>query len=116
MKNIFIGSGVALVTPFKKDYSIDFEALRKLVRYQIDFGTDFLVVQGTTGESPTLSQEEKMQVLQTVIEENNGRLKIVYGVGGNNTLDVGEKLKKVPKKFGNIKNSLYLCLVNLKPL
>jgi len=57
MKNIFTGSGVALVTPFHPDYSIDFEALRKLVRYQIDGGTDFLVVQGTTGESPTLSQE-----------------------------------------------------------
>lgn len=96
MKNIFTGSGVALVTPFNKDYSIDFNSLRKLVRYQIDNGTDFLVVQGTTGESPTLSQEEKMQVLQTVIDENNGALKIVYGVGGNNTIDIGEKLKKVP--------------------
>jgi len=96
MKNIFTGSGVALVTPFNKDYSIDYDALRKLVRYQIDNGTDFLVVQGTTGESPTLSQDEKLQVLQTVIDENKGALKIVYGVGGNNTMDVGEKLKKVP--------------------
>ena len=96
MKNIFTGSGVALVTPFNKDYTIDYNALRKLVRYQIENGTDFLVVQGTTGESPTLSQEEKMQVLQTVIEENNGALKIVYGIGGNNTIEVGEKLKKVP--------------------
>jgi 4-hydroxy-tetrahydrodipicolinate synthase len=96
MKNIFTGSGVALVTPFNKDYSIDYDALRKLVRYQIDNGTDFLVVQGTTGESPTLSQDEKSQVLQTVIDENNGALKIVFGIGGNNTIDVGEKLKKVP--------------------
>jgi 4-hydroxy-tetrahydrodipicolinate synthase len=96
MKNIFTGSGVALVTPFNKDYSIDYDALRKLVRYQIDNGTDFLVVQGTTGESPTLSQDEKLQVLQTVIDENKGALKIVYGVGGNNTIDVGDKLKKVP--------------------
>ena len=96
MKNTFSGSGVALVTPFKADYSIDFDALRKLVRMQIEGGTDFLVVQGTTGESPTLSQEEKMAVLQTVIEENQGKLKIVYGVGGNNTLAVGETLKKVP--------------------
>lgn len=96
MKNSFTGSGVALVTPFNKDYTIDFAALRKLVRYQIDNGTDFLVVQGTTGESPTLSQDEKMQVLQTVIDENKGALKIVYGVGGNNTIDIGEKLKKVP--------------------
>lgn len=96
MNNPFTGSGVALVTPFKEDHSIDFDALRKLVRLQIEGGTDFLVVQGTTGESPTLSQEEKMQILQTVIEENNGRLKIVYGVGGNNTVAVGETLKKVP--------------------
>jgi 4-hydroxy-tetrahydrodipicolinate synthase len=96
MENSFTGSGVALVTPFKKDYSIDYDALRRLVRYQIESGTDFLVVQGTTGESPTLSQEEKMLVLQTVIDENQGALKIVYGVGGNNTIDVGEKLKKVP--------------------
>jgi 4-hydroxy-tetrahydrodipicolinate synthase len=96
MKNPFSGSGVALVTPFKSDYSIDIDALRKLVRMQIDGGTDFLVVQGTTGESPTLSQAEKMVVLDTVLEENNGKLKIVYGVGGNNTVAVGETLKAVP--------------------
>ena len=96
MNNPFKGSGVALVTPFKNDKSIDFDALKKLVQLQLDGGTDFLVVQGTTGESPTLSQDEKMQVLQTVIEVNQGKLKIVYGVGGNNTLAVGETLKKVP--------------------
>lgn len=96
MNSFFTGSGVALVTPFNTDFTIDFEALRKLVRYQIENDTDFLVVQGTTGESPTLSQEEKIQVLQTVIDENKGKLKIVYGVGGNNTLDVGEKFKKIP--------------------
>jgi 4-hydroxy-tetrahydrodipicolinate synthase len=96
MHNPFNGSGVALVTPFNSDMTIAFAALRKLVRMQIDGGTDFLVVQGTTGESPTLSQEEKMEILKTVIEENNGRLKIVYGVGGNNTIAVGETLKKVP--------------------
>jgi 4-hydroxy-tetrahydrodipicolinate synthase len=96
MNNPFTGSGVALVTPFHKDGSIDFDALKKLVQLQIDGETDFLVVQGTTGESPTLSQEEKMQVLQTVIDVNQGKLKIVYGVGGNNTLAVGETLKKVP--------------------
>ena len=96
MNNPFTGSGVALVTPFKNDNSIDFDALKKLVQLQINGGTDFLVVQGTTGESPTLSQEEKMQVLQTVIDVNQGKLKIVYGVGGNNTISVGETLKKVP--------------------
>ncbi|MBX2950506.1 MAG: 4-hydroxy-tetrahydrodipicolinate synthase [Crocinitomicaceae bacterium] len=96
MNNIFKGAGVALVTPFKEDKSIDFDALRKLVRLQLDGKTDFLVVQGTTGESPALSWEEKLQILQTVIDENAGRLKIVFGVGGNNTLAIGETLKKVP--------------------
>ncbi len=96
MHNIFKGSGVALVTPFNEDKTIDFNALRKLVALQIEGGTDFLVVQGTTGESPTLSWEEKLEVLQTVIDENAGRLKIVFGVGGNNTLSIGETFKKIP--------------------
>ncbi len=96
MNNNFKGAGVALVTPFKEDKSIDFDALRKLVRLQLDGKTDFLVVQGTTGESPALSWEEKLQILQTVVDENAGRLKIVFGVGGNNTLAIGETLKKVP--------------------
>jgi 4-hydroxy-tetrahydrodipicolinate synthase len=102
MINPFLGSGVALVTPFNADFTINFEALRKLVRLQIEGGTDFLVVQGTTGESPTLSQEEKMQVLETVMDENSGKLKIVYGVGGNNTIAVGETLKKVPSGVDGI--------------
>ena len=102
MKNPFSGSGVALVTPFKADFSIDVEALRKLVRMQIDGGTDFLVVQGTTGESPTLSQSEKMAVLDAVMTENNGKLKIVYGVGGNDTIAVGEALKAVPSGVDGI--------------
>ena len=95
MNNPFSGSGVALVTPFKEDKSIDFTAVRKLVKLQIHGGTDFLVVQGTTGESPTLSQEEKLKLLETVIDENVGKLKIVYGIGGNNTILVGETLKQL---------------------
>ena len=93
MNNPFSGVGVALVTPFKKDMTIDFDALRKLVQLQILGGTNFLVVQGTTGESPTLSQEEKMEILKTVIDENSGKLKVVYGLGGNNTHAIGELLK-----------------------
>ena len=93
MNNPFSGSGVALVTPFHDDASIDHQALRKLVRYQIDNGTNFLVVQGTTGESPTISMDEKLEILKTVQEENNGQLKVVFGVGGNNTVAVGETLK-----------------------
>ena len=95
MNNPFSGSGVALVTPFKEDKSIDFTAVRKLVQLQILGGTDFLVVQGTTGESPTLSQEEKLKLLETIIDENAGKLKIIYGIGGNNTILVGETLKQL---------------------
>jgi 4-hydroxy-tetrahydrodipicolinate synthase len=102
MTNSFTGSGVALVTPFDVSGKIDVMALRKLVQLQINGGTNFLVVQGTTGESPTLSQSEKKIVLDTVIDENNGRLKIVYGVGGNNTIAVGELLKQVPQGVDGI--------------
>ncbi|MFM8595464.1 MAG: 4-hydroxy-tetrahydrodipicolinate synthase [Flavobacteriales bacterium] len=92
----FKGSGVALVTPFHTDGSIDLTALKALVTLQIQGGTDFLVVQGTTGESPTLSQDEKRLVLDTVLEQNNGQLPVVYGVGGNNTLGLEALLKNVP--------------------
>ena len=96
MKNPFVGAGVALVTPFNADLSIDFVGLRNLVNYQIDNGIDFLVVQGTTGEAPTLSKDEKLKVLQVVQEENRGRLKIIFGVGGNNTSEVGTLLQNLP--------------------
>lgn len=102
MNNIFKGSGVALVTPFNEDKSIDFDALRKLVRLQIEGNTDFLVVQGTTGESPVLTWEEKLEVLKTVQDENNGRLKIVFGVGGNNTMAIGEAFKSLPAGIDGI--------------
>lgn len=94
--NQFKGAGVALVTPFSADMSIDFPALRQLVREQIAGGTNFLVVQGTTGESPTLTSDEKLKVLETVQEVNNGQLPIVYGVGGNNTMAVAEAFSKIP--------------------
>lgn len=96
MRNPFVGTGVALVTPFNDDLSIDFNALKKLVRYQIDNGTNFLVVQGTTGESPTLSNDEKLAVLNAVAEENGGALKIVFGVGGNDTKSIGEAVSNLP--------------------
>lgn len=102
MNNLFKGSGVALVTPFNSDDSIDYAALRKLVRLQIEGGIDFLVVQGTTGESPTLTAEEKKEVLKTVIDENKGKLKIVYGVGGNNTKELGENFKQIPEGVDGI--------------
>ena len=87
------GLGVAMVTPFKSDLSIDFEALRKLTNYLIDNGVDYLVVMGTTGESVTLSNDEKQKVLEIVKEVNNGRLPIVFGAGSNNTAQLVDSLK-----------------------
>ena len=89
-----IGTGVALVTPFKKDFSVDTEALIRIVNFQIDKGIDYLVVLGTTAENATLSQDEKELVIQTVINANNGRLPLVLGVGGNNTAEVVKELKE----------------------
>ena len=63
----FVGMGVALVTPFKKDLTVDFEALRKLVQFNIENGTDYLVINGTTGESATITKEEKQQILNTIV-------------------------------------------------
>lgn len=88
-----IGTGVALVTPFKKDFSLDVDALRAIVNFQIDNGIDYLVVLGTTAESATLSKEEKELVIQTVVQTNKGRLPLVLGVGGNNTQEVVAELK-----------------------
>ncbi|MCF6132071.1 4-hydroxy-tetrahydrodipicolinate synthase [Flavobacterium wongokense] len=88
-----IGTGVALVTPFKKDFSIDVEALKSIVNFQIDNGIDYLVVLGTTAESATLSKEEKELVIDTVVEANKGRLPLVLGVGSNNTSEVVAELK-----------------------
>ena len=89
-----IGTGVALVTPFKKDFSVDTEALIRIVNFQIDNGIDYLVVLGTTAENATLSQDEKELVIQTVINANNGRLPLILGVGGNNTAEVVKELKE----------------------
>lgn len=88
-----IGTGVALITPFKADLTIDVEALRRIVNFSIDGGIDYLVVLGTTAESVTLTQEEKELVISTIVEVNAGRLPLVLGVGGNNTLSVVEELK-----------------------
>ncbi len=89
----FIGTGVALVTPFNEDKSIDFDGLERLVNYQIDNGVNYLVVLGTTGEPATLSKEEKEAVKSKIIEVNNGRLPLVIGIGGNNTAAVVEEIK-----------------------
>ena len=80
------GLGVAMVTPFDAQGNLDLEALKRLTKFLIDGGVDYLVVQGTTGESPVLTKEEKQITLDTVIEVNQGQLPIVFGIGGNNTM------------------------------
>tara|TARA_Y100000589_G_scaffold76289_2_gene70043 strand:- start:320 stop:1210 length:891 start_codon:yes stop_codon:yes gene_type:complete len=95
----FNGTGVALVTPFKKDGEVDYSALEKLVEFQIQNGVNYLVVQGTTGESVTLTDQEKISVLEFVIEINKERLPIVLGIGGNNTNLVIEQINQ----FSNYK-------------
>ena len=87
------GMGVALVTPFNEDGSVDYEALIRLVDYQLQNGTDFLCVLGTTAETPTLSKEEKEKVKRMVIERVNGRIPILLGVGSNSTQAVVESVK-----------------------
>lgn len=89
----FIGTGVALVTPFKKDFSVDTEALARIVNHVINGGVEYLVVLGTTAESATLTNEEKELVIETIVKANNNRLPLVLGVGGNNTAKVVEELK-----------------------
>lgn len=91
MDNV-IGTGVALVTPFDVKGGVDFDALTKIVEYQIANGVDYLVVLGTTGESVTLTTEEKKKIMAHVSLVNAGRLPLVVGVGGNNTLAVVEEL------------------------
>ena len=88
-----VGTGVALVTPFKKDFSVDVDALTRIVNFQLDNGIDYLVVLGTTAENATLSPEEKNLVIQTIIKANNGRLPLVLGVGGNDTAKVIQELQ-----------------------
>ena len=88
-----IGTGVALVTPFKADFSIDTEALTRIVNFSIDGGVEYLVVLGTTAENATLSTSEKEVVIATIIEANKGRLPLVLGVGGNNTMEVVAELQ-----------------------
>jgi 4-hydroxy-tetrahydrodipicolinate synthase len=90
----FTGTGVALVTPFNSQLEVDYEGLTRLVELQIAGGTDFLVVQGTTGETATLSADEKKKVLAHIIEVNAGRLPIVLGLAGNSTAQTVEDFRK----------------------
>ncbi|MDL2214757.1 4-hydroxy-tetrahydrodipicolinate synthase [Dysgonomonas sp. OttesenSCG-928-M03] len=88
------GFGVALITPFSNDESVDYDTLAKLVDYQIQNNTDYLVVLGTTAETPTLTEDEKKKVVEVVVNRVNGRIPVVLGVGGNNTAAIVKQLKE----------------------
>ena len=89
----FIGTGIAIVTPFKSDYSVDHEALTTIVNYNIDNGIDYIVISGTTGESVTVTKKEKKEIIKTISEANKGRLPMVLGIGGNNTQAVIDEIE-----------------------
>ena len=89
------GTGIAIVTPFRKDGSVDFKSLEKLVNFLISGGVEYLVVLGTTGETPVLSKDEKRAIVCSVIETTNKRIPVVMGVGGNNTNEVLDSIKNV---------------------
>ncbi|WP_298649712.1 4-hydroxy-tetrahydrodipicolinate synthase [uncultured Proteiniphilum sp.] len=89
----FRGLGVALITPFKEDSSVDYEALSRLVQFHLESGTDYIVALGTTAETPTLSKEERADVVRFIVERVNGKIPVVIGIGGNNTADLVNDLK-----------------------
>ena len=92
--NRFKGTGIALITPFKDDYSVDVEALIRIVQHVISGGADFLVALGTTSEAPTLTAEEKQLVVNTILKANNKRLPVLLGLGGNNTQAVIDSIRR----------------------
>ena len=103
-----IGTGVALVTPFKKDFSVDTDALTRIVNFQIDNGINYLVVLGTTAENATLTKAESELVIETVVAANKGRLPLILGVGGNNTAKIVEELKT--RDFSN-----FVAILSVSP-
>ncbi|MBE7653466.1 4-hydroxy-tetrahydrodipicolinate synthase [Tenacibaculum finnmarkense genomovar finnmarkense] len=109
----FVGTGVALVTPFSEDLSVDFQALKKLVNYNIDNGTNYLVINGTTAESATITTQEKVEIIKVIAAENNGRLPLVLGLGGNNTQVVIDELKSAD--LSNIDGILSVAPYYSKP-
>lgn len=90
------GTGVAIVTPFNQDLSVDFDALGNLIDHLIQSGINYIVVLGTTGETPTLTKDEKIKIINYTFDKVNDRVPVVVGVGGNNTHNVIEELKELP--------------------
>lgn len=112
-QNIFKGLGIALITPFKSDGSVDYEALERLVNYQITQGADFFCILATTGETPCLTQEEKIRIKNLVVKIVNGRLPILMGCGGNNTAVVVDEIRQ--SDWSGIDGILSVCPFYNKP-
>ncbi len=113
MQNIFRGLGIAIVTPFKENGNVDYEALVRLVNYQLDNGADFLVILATTGETPCLEKEEKDEITATVIKTVNGRVPILKYCGGNNTAAVVREIQEAD--WTGIDGILSICPYYNKP-
>ncbi len=113
VRNIFKGLGIALITPFQEDGSVDYKALMRLVEYQLANGADFLCILATTGETPTLTAEEKSKIKNLIVDMVGGRVPILMGCGGNNTAAVIEELKT--GDFRGIDGILSVCPYYNKP-
>lgn len=113
IQNVFRGMGVALITPFKKNGEVDFEALLRLVESLVSNGADFLCVLGTTAETPTLTSEEKEQIKRAVVKQVNGRIPLLLGCGGNNTQAVINSLKN--DNLSGYSGILSVCPMYNKP-
>lgn len=113
MENIFHGLGIALITPMKGDGEVDYDALEKLVEYQISNGADFLCILATTGEAPCLTKEEKDKITDVIKRVNNGRVPILKYCGGNNTQAVVEEIKTTD--WNGIDGILSICPYYNKP-
>ena len=111
--NIFKGLGIALVTPFKQDGAVDYDALLRLVDYQLENGADFFCILATTGETPTLTADEKLRIKNRVVEKVQARVPILMGCGGNNTAAIVEELKN--GDFKGIDGILSVCPYYNKP-
>lgn len=112
-QNIFKGLGIALVTPFTQEGEVDYTALSRLIDYQLANGADFLCILATTGETPTLTAEEKAKIKQMVIEKAGDKVPVLMGCGGNNTADVVRELKEAD--FAGIDGILSVCPYYNKP-
>ena len=112
-RNIFKGLGIALITPFTENGSVDYDALKRLVEYQIERGADFMCILATTGETPCLTQDEKLKIKNVVVEENKGRLPILMGCGGNCTDNVVNEIKSLD--LSGINGILSVCPYYNKP-